>query len=78
VARPPPQHRRRVLLRRLLAEWTGITVEDDEARPSGRGWSASTRSCATLGPPVSLQAALLHGSTTGATCCTPQVVSGAT
>jgi len=52
---------RPVLLRRLLAEWTGITVEDDQAEGI---WQQVERVHAqlrrTLGPPVSLQTALLH------------------
>ena len=52
---------RRVLLRRLLAEWTGLTVEDDQAEAI---WQQVERVHAqlrrTLGPPVSLQTALLH------------------
>jgi diguanylate cyclase (GGDEF)-like protein len=52
---------RKVLLRRLLAEWTGLTVEDDQAEAIWQqveGAHALLRR--TLGPPVSLQTALLH------------------
>jgi len=52
---------RKTLLRRLLAEWTGITVEDDQAEALfaqvERVHGLLRR---TLGPPVSLQTALLH------------------
>ena len=52
---------RKVFLRRLLAEWTGITVENDQAAVI---WTQVERVHAllrrTLGPPVSLQTALLH------------------
>jgi len=52
---------RNALLRRLLAEWSGITVEDEEAEAI---WQHVERLHAllrrTLGPPVSLQTALLH------------------
>jgi diguanylate cyclase (GGDEF)-like protein len=52
---------RKAVLRRLLAEWAGITVEDDQAESV---WQEVERTHAllrrALGPPVSLQTALLH------------------
>jgi len=52
---------RKVLLRRLLTEWTGLAIEDDQAEGL---WQQVERQHGllrrTLGPPVSLQTALLH------------------
>ena len=52
---------RGALLRELLVEWTGVTVNDDQAVAI---WEAVTGTLLTLekalGQPVSLQTALLH------------------
>lgn len=52
---------RKALLRRLVAEWTGLTVEDDQAEAI---WQNVEKLHGvlrrTLGPPVSLQTALLQ------------------
>jgi diguanylate cyclase (GGDEF)-like protein len=52
---------RKAVLRRLLAEWAGFTVENDQAEAI---WQQVERTHAVLrralGPPVSLQTALLH------------------
>jgi diguanylate cyclase (GGDEF)-like protein len=48
-------------LRELLVEWTGVTVDDAQALEIWEAVTAAHRTIeAALGPPVSLQTALLH------------------